>query len=217
MLSLKHMSCFHQLVKQLREIRFKFRNRTGHFGSQFGSDFSSLTSKFSSRQPLPRPRKQHSRARTFGAAQTAVGLGPPTKKACQPKPTTKTAGWACRRAYFERRQQSSLRKTQTTWRPEDSACWAADPSTCHWRGNRSGQHTLVWIPGSVIKGVSKPQVEVGGGTHGRWGGLLECLPPPQGQKVNVTGIPTPESKWKLIAWQKTLPRIFPQPTYGEGG
>jgi len=48
------------------------------------------------------------------------------------------------------------------------------------------------------------------------GGLLGCLPPPQGQKVNVTGIPTPESKSKLITYRyrpKTPPRIFPQPTY----
>jgi len=52
-------------------------------------------------------------------------------------------------------------------------------------------------------------------THGRWGGCYGVYP--QGQKVNVTGIPIPESKSKLITYryrQKTPPpRIFPQPTY----
>jgi len=44
------------------------------------------------------------------------------------------------------------------------------------------------------------------------GGLLGCLPPP-GQKVNVTGIPTPESKSKLITYRyrQKPPRIFPRP------
>jgi len=54
-------------------------------------------------------------------------------------------------------------------------------------------------------------------THGRWGGgLLACLPPP-GQKVNVTGIQTPESKSKLITYRyrQTPPGFFPQPTYGQ--
>jgi len=45
------------------------------------------------------------------------------------------------------------------------------------------------------------------------GGLLGCLPP-QGQKVNVTGIPTPESIAKLITCRKTNPppqELFPGP------
>jgi len=28
-------------------------------------------------------------------------------------------------------------------------------------------------------------------THGRWGGVARVFTPPPGQKVNVTGIPTP--------------------------
>jgi len=51
-------------------------------------------------------------------------------------------------------------------------------------------------------------------THGRSRVLLGCLLP-QGQKVNVTGILTPESKSKLITcrYRQKPPRIFPQPTY----
>jgi len=50
-------------------------------------------------------------------------------------------------------------------------------------------------------------------THGRWGGggLLGCLPLPPQEKVNVTGIPTPESKSKLITCryrQNTPPKDF---------
>jgi len=45
------------------------------------------------------------------------------------------------------------------------------------------------------------------------GSLLGCLPPPlQGQKVNVTGIPTPESKSKHITYryrQKKPKDFFP--------
>jgi len=48
--------------------------------------------------------------------------------------------------------------------------------------------------------------------HGRWGGFARVFtPPPQGQKVNVTGIPTPESKSKLITYryrQKNPPKDF---------
>jgi len=50
--------------------------------------------------------------------------------------------------------------------------------------------------------------------HGRWGGVLGCLPPPPGQKVDVTGIPTPESKSKLITYryrQKIPQGFFPSP------
>jgi len=45
---------------------------------------------------------------------------------------------------------------------------------------------------------------------GVWWG---CLPPPQGQKVNVTGIPTPESKSKLITYSigKKPQGFFPSP------
>jgi len=48
------------------------------------------------------------------------------------------------------------------------------------------------------------------------GGFARVFTPP-GQKVNVTVIPTPESKSKLITYRYRLPppRIFPQPTYAD--
>jgi len=53
-------------------------------------------------------------------------------------------------------------------------------------------------------------------THGCWGGggVGGEFTPPHGQKVNVTGIPTPESKSKLITYryrQKTPQGFFPSP------
>jgi len=49
---------------------------------------------------------------------------------------------------------------------------------------------------------------------GAGGGVVRVFTPP-GQKVDVTGILTPESKSKLITLGigKKHPRIFPQPTY----